>query len=185
MAAAQLTELLHRTARGDKQAEADLFGQVYQELHRIAGAYFRHERPDHTLQATALVNLAYLRLTGETDVDWQNRTHFFAFAARLMRRILVDHARQRRSEKRGGGGPLLQLDENLLVSDQQCEQFPELDAALERLEAVRPRWARVVELRYFGGLTEEEIAQTLELNVRTVKRDWERARAWLHDELSR
>jgi len=185
MPAGEMTELLRRVAQGDKEAEADLLRQVYQELHRIAAAYFLRERADHTLQATALVHEAYLRLAGQTEIDWQNRSHFFSVAARVMRRILVDHARQRSAGKRGGGGPLIPLDDNLVVTDEQCERFPDLDAALDRLENMRPRWAKVVELRYFGGLTEEEIAETLGISARTVKREWQRARAWLHDELSR
>lgn len=185
MAAADITELLQRVAHGDQQAEADLIPRVYQELHSIALAYLRRERSDHTLQATALVNEAYLRLTGQHEIDWKNRAHFFGIAAQLMRRILVDYARQRQAVKRGGGGVHVSLDEGLLVSNDQCELAADLDEALERLARLDARQAKVVELRFFGGLSEEETAVILGVSSRTVKRDWTMARAWLHGELTR
>jgi RNA polymerase sigma-70 factor (ECF subfamily) len=182
MVAADVTELLQRFARGDKTAEADLMPKVYRELHRIARAYIRRERPDHTLQATALVHEAYMRLTLQREIDWKSRTHFFAMAAQLMRRILVDYARHRGAGKRGGAH--LSLDEGLQISAQQCALVAELDTALERLAVLNERQARVVELRFFSGLTEEEIAEVIGVSSRTVKRDWTMARAWLYGELS-
>jgi RNA polymerase sigma-70 factor, ECF subfamily len=181
---ADVTELLHRFARGDKQAEADLLLRVYRELHRLAKWHLSGERQGHTLQTTALVHEAYLRLTGKTAIDWQSRSHFFAVASQTMRRILVDYARERRAAKRGGGQRDLSLDEALAVSPEHCELVEELDDALKRLEKFSPRQAKVVELRFFGGLREEEIAEILELSERTVKRDWRIAKAWLYDQLS-
>lgn len=183
MAGAETTELIQRAIRGDKTAEADLFPKIYSELHRIAGVYLQRERSDHTLQATALVNEAYLRLTGGSEKDFQSRTHFFAVAARVMRRILVDHARRRRTEKRGGGVRIIPLDENLKISDEQWDFIPDLDTALQRLEALHPRAAKVVELRFFSGLEEGAIGEVMGMSVRTVRRDWTFARAWLYGEL--
>jgi RNA polymerase sigma-70 factor (ECF subfamily) len=182
---ADLTELLRRTAQGDKEAEQELLPRVYRELHRLAAGYLRRERPDHTLQATALVNEAYLRLAGHQDIDWKGRAHFFAIAAKTMRRILVDYARQRGADKRGAGGIALPLDEGLTISADQSSMVTEIDAALERLEKLSPRQAKVVELRFFTGLSEEEIGEVLGISARTVKRDWTVARAWLYGELSR
>lgn len=159
--------------------------QVYRELRKIAVGHLQKERANHTLQATALVHEAYLRLTGHQQVDWKSRTHFFAVAARLMRRILVDYARQRDAAKRGGGAVLLQLDEKLTLADDQFELITGIDAALERLERLNRRQAKVVELRFFSGLSEEEIAEVLGVSSRTIKRDWTVARAWLYGELTR
>src|ERR1017187_4317352 len=184
MAAAEVTDLLHRVAQGDKQAEADLMPRVYRQLHSIAMSYLRRGRGGHTLQATALVNEAYLRLAGQ-NVDWKNRAHFFGVAAQAMRRILVDYARQKGAEKRGDRNVHVPFDEELLVSNQPSALVTEIDAALERLERLNPRQARIVELRFFGGLNEEEIAVVLGISSRTVKRDWTVARAWLYGELSR
>jgi RNA polymerase sigma-70 factor (ECF subfamily) len=183
MPTTEVTELLHRIASGDKDAEAELIPRVYRELRRIAQAYLRKERQDHTLQATALVHEAYLRLTATAEIDWKSRTHFFAVAANTMRRILVDYARHRAASRRSG--ERLSLDDNLAVSGEQCAFMTELDEALDRLANLNPRQARVVELRFFGGLTEEEIASVLQISSRSVKRDWTVARAWLHGELSR
>jgi RNA polymerase sigma-70 factor (ECF subfamily) len=183
MAATEMTELLLRVSRGDKTAEADLLPRVYRELHGIARRYLAGERREHTLQATALVNEAYLRLFAEQDIEWKSRAHFFGLAAQTMRRILVDHARQRKAKKRGGGVHI-SLDEELTISDDQCDLITDLDEALLRLGEFAPRAARIVELRFFSGLGEKEIADILELSVRTVKRDWKMARAWLYDELS-
>ena len=171
MAATDLTELLRRVARGDKTAESELLPSVYRELHGIACAYLRGERREHTLQATALVHEAYLRLFAKQDIDWKGRAHFFSLAAQTMRRILVDYARQRSAGKRDGGVHV-SLDEELMISAEQCDLVADLDEALVRLGEFGPRAARVVELRFFSGLSEEEIADILEVSVRTVKRDW-------------
>ncbi len=185
MTSGDLTELLRRAARGDKEAECALVPRIYRELHRLAVGYLRHERPGHTLQATALVNEVYLRLAGHSNIDWKDRAHFFAIAAKNMRRILVDYARQRGADKRGGGDIALPLDEGLTISAEQSSLVTEIDAALERLEQLSPRQAKVVELRFFTGLKEEEIAEIVGISARTVKRDWTLARAWLYGELSR
>jgi RNA polymerase sigma-70 factor (ECF subfamily) len=184
MAAAEMTELLRRMACGDKEAEAELLPRVYRELRRIAAAYLRRERPDHTLQATALVHEAYLRLAADQGVDWKNRAHFFKLAAQLMRHILVDYARLRGADKRGGKEQRAAFDENLVVSPQQCGLILDVDRALGRLAELNPRQARVVEMRFFSGLGEEEIAEALGVSSKTVKRDWAMARAWLFGELS-
>jgi RNA polymerase sigma factor (TIGR02999 family) len=180
-----MTTLLNRAAGGDKQAEEHLLPLIYNELRLMAAHHLRQERPEHTLQATALVHEAYLRLIGLTDIVWKSRAHFFGVAAQVMRHVLVDYARQRRAEKRGGGQARLPLDEGLTVSDEQCVLIDELDAALQRLEKLNARQAKVVELRFFSGLKEEEIADLLAVSVRTVRRDWIVARAWIYGELSR
>jgi len=185
MAPLATTDLLNRVAGGDKQAEELLLPLIYSELRRIAAHHLRQERPSHTLQTTALVHEAYLRLIGLTDIDWKSRTHFFGVAAQLMRHVLVDYARQRGAEKRGGGQAHLPLEAGLAVSDEQCALVAELDAALQRLERLNARQARVVELRFFSGMKEDEIASLLAVSVRTVKRDWTVARAWIYGELSR
>lgn len=185
IASGEVTELLQRFAHGDKQAEADLLLRVYRELRGIAKRHLSSERYGHTLQPTALVHEAYLRLIGKTDVEWQNRSHFFAIASQTMRRILVDYARERNAAKRGGSARILNIDDALSISPEHCDLVEELDAALGDLEKVSPRQARVVELRFFGGLTEEEIAAVLEISTRTVKRDWRIARAWLYEKLSK
>jgi RNA polymerase sigma factor (TIGR02999 family) len=182
MCAPDVTQLLQRVSDGDRNAEAELVPVLYTELHRLARAYLRNERPDHTLQATALVNEVYLKLVRQSKVDWKSRAHFFRVAANNMRCILVDYARHRNAEKRRGA--LVSLDEALVVSDEQCGMIEELEWALKRLAALRERQARVVEMRFFAGLTFEEIAAVLDLDVRTVKRDWEKARAFLYGELS-
>ncbi len=179
-----VTQLLHRLASGDRLAENELLPYVYGELKRLAAAQLRKERAEHTLQTTALVHEAYLRLTRSQGTEWQDRLHFFAFAAKLMRRILVDHARTRNTGKRGGPSVQVPFDDALLVSQEQCELITGLDQALLQLAATDPRKAEVVELRFFAGLTEEEIADYLRISVRTVKRDWHVARAWLYGKLS-
>lgn len=183
MLAADITDLLHRAAQGDKEAEAELLPTVYRELHVIALSYLRRERPGHTLQATALVNEAYLKLTSQERSDWKNRAHFFGFAAQAMRRILVDYARKRGAARRGSNSPHSPLDEGACISDSQSALMADLDEALTRLEQLSPRQARVVELRFFTGLNEEETAVALGISSRTVKRDWTLARAWLYGEL--
>src|ERR1039457_3774091 len=183
MAGTDMTELLRRFAQGDKEAEAELLPQVYRELHRIARGCLRGERPDHSLQATALVNEVYLRLSAQQEFNWKDRAHFFAEAARMMRRILVDYTRRRRVGKRDGA--VISLDEGLVISAAQCGLVADLDTALQRLESLHSRQAKVVELRFFSGLNEDEIAEALGVSVRTVKRDWRMARAWLYGELGK
>ena len=180
----QITLLLQRFRTGDKQAADELLPLVYQELRKLAGARMKSERPDHTLQPTALVHEVYLRLVGGAEVNWQNRAHFMAVAATQMRRIILDHARADQSEKRGGGRAQVSLDEFSGASMPRSESFLALDVALERLAAVDERAARVVELRYFGGLTEVEVAEVLDVSVMTVRRKWGFARAWIAEQLS-
>jgi RNA polymerase sigma-70 factor (ECF subfamily) len=176
--------LLHAWGGGDKQALDRLAPLVYRELHRIAVRMMFAERPNHTLQATALVNEAYVRLVDARQVTWQDRAHFFALCARAMREILIDHARTRASAKHGGGQVSIELDEGLTPGPSPGANLLELDDALKRLAALDPRKSQVVELRFFGGLSLDETAHTLKVSPRTVKRDWQLARAWLYRELS-
>jgi len=180
-----VTALLHAWHRGDESARDRLVPLVYDELHRLARAQFARERSGHTLQPTALVHEAYLRLMDHQDLNWQGRTHFFALAAMTMRRVLVSHARKQRAAKRGQGGVAVTLCEEHAVAEAQGVDVLALDAALRALEAIDPRQARIVELRYFAGLTIEETAEALEISPATVKLDWSLARAWLFRELSR
>jgi RNA polymerase sigma-70 factor, ECF subfamily len=180
-----ISVLLHQLSQGNREAEALLMSQVYDELRRLARKYMRAERVNHTLQPTALVNEAYLRLIGQPGISWQNRAHFFAAAAQLMRHILVDHARAHRAGKRGGAQDQVTLDENLLASETTSVDVLALHEALEKLAKLDARQARVVELHFFAGLTFEEIAYLLETSERTVKRDWAMARAWLKLALSK
>lgn len=180
----QVTELLKALRTGDPVAAERLLPMVYAELHRLAASYMRRERPDHTLQPTALINEAYLRLVRE-DVDWNSRAHFIGLAAHVMRRVLVDHARAHRAEQRGGGLKRVELTEQIAVAPEKLEDLLELDEALGRLQKVSPRQARVVELRYFGGLSVEQIGAVLGIASRSVKRDWSLARIWLFQELRR
>jgi RNA polymerase sigma-70 factor, ECF subfamily len=177
-------ELAVDPPRGTKDA-AGLVAEVYGELRRIAGAYLRRERRGHTLQTTALVHEAYLRLNGEGRASWPDRAGFCAAAAQTIRRILTDHARARRRLKRGGTGRRVRLDPGMLAAAGESIDILALDEALQRLATLSPRQARIVELRYFGGLTDEEIAEMLAVSRRTVQSDWRGARAWLHRELSR
>ena len=182
-----ITLLLKRAAAGDKTAETALLDIVYEELKRRAAAYLARERRDHTLQATALVHEAYVRLAGQLDRDWKNRSHFFGVAAHFMRIILVDHARAHGAEKRGGQAQrvdLEELDRPRLFAPEQYEHLIALDDALAALESYDERAVRVVELRFFGDLTTEEAAQVLGVSTRTVKNDWKFARNWLHQKLS-
>ena len=181
----QITQLLQQVRGGDREAFDRLFPLVYVELRRLAGAYMRHERPDHTLQATAVVHEAYVKLVGSGGVEWQDRAHFFAVAAQQMRRILVDHARAVRAAKRGGPAVKLSLDEVNRVAEKRDEDVVAIDDALTELEKRDARAARVVELRFFGGLTDKETAEVLGVAVATTRRDWEFARAWLFRHLSR
>jgi RNA polymerase sigma factor (TIGR02999 family) len=177
------TILLRAWGDGDAQALDRLAPLVYHELRRIARGYMAHERPDHTLQATALVNEAYLRLVDTRQVNWQDRAHFLAICARAMRQILVDHARSRACQKHGGGQMALQFDETLGIPQSHHSHLLELDDALKRLAELDPRKSQVVEMRFFGGLSLEETSEALRVSLRTVKRDWKLARAWLYREL--
>jgi len=178
-----VTLLLSSIAAGNRDAADQLVPLVYEELRRLASSYMRRERPDHTLQATALVNEAYLKLVRQQEVSWKNRSHFFGIAAQLMRRILIDHARGHLREKRGGTKEVLPLNEALVFSPEKSEELVKLDKALERLSALDERQGRIVELRFFGGLTVEETAEFLGISEKTVKRDWALAKAWLYGEM--
>jgi len=180
----EVTELLGDWSSGDAGALEKLIPLVEPELHRLAHHYMSRERAGHTLQTTALLDEAYLLLVGNKKPSWQNRTHFVAAAAQLMRRIMVDHARERRSLKRGGGALKVTLDEAALVTETRSEELLALDEALERLAAQDRRKSQIVELRYFGGLTAEETAGFLNMSRRTVEREWTMAKAWLYRALS-
>jgi len=177
---ADVTLLLKQVAAGDRDAVAKLIPLVYRELHQIAEHRFSLERPDHTLQPTALVHEVYLRLVAQRDVNWQNRAHFFAVASRLMRQILVDYARGRLRAKRGGKQLKLPLDKVIVISPGHCDELLALDESLERLGKLDERQSRIVELRFFGGLSVEETAAVLGVSPRTVKREWSMAKAWLY-----
>jgi len=179
----QITERLIAWNNGDTAALDDVLRAVYQELRRMADRYLRLERTGHTLQPTALVHEAYLRLIDQTQVSWQNRAHFFGVAAQMMRRILVDHARTKQRDKRGGPVRPLSLDEVVDVTKGRASDLVALDEALESLTAIDPRKGRVVEMRFFGGLSVEETAEVLDVSPQTVLRDWKLAKAWLYKEL--
>jgi len=179
----EVTGLLTRWSQGDGAALAELTPLVYEELRRLAHHFMEGQRTDHTLQTTALVNEAYLRLADQSNPHWQNRAHFFAVAARAMRQILVSYARSQRSQKRGGGALMVELDEVAIVSPEESKEIVDLHEALERLAALDSRKAQVVELKYFGGLNYDEMAEVLKISRVTVRRDWDFARAWLHTEL--
>mgnify|MGYP001405660635 CR=1 FL=1 len=178
-----VTSLLAEIHGGNRRAESELIPLIYDELRRLAAYYMRRERSDHTLQATALVHEAYLRLSKQREVTWQNRAHFFAIAGKLMRRLLVDHARAHSRSKRGGSQQKISLEEALLFSEEQSEELMLLDTALTQLTEEHPRQSQIVELRFFGGLTVEEVAEVLKVSPKTVKRDWSVARAWLYREI--
>jgi RNA polymerase sigma-70 factor (ECF subfamily) len=178
-----VTLLLKQVSGGNPEAAAKLIPLVYQELHRVAAHRLRHERRDHTLQPTALVHEVYLKLVAKRESSWQSRAHFFAAASQLMRRILVDHARGRLRVKRGGKQVKLPLDKVFIISKGRCDELLELDEALQRLEKLDLRQSRVVELRFFGGLSVEEAAKVLGVSSKTVNRDWSMAKAWLYGEL--
>lgn len=181
-----VTDALNGVARGDEKALHLLLPVVYREMKRLAAGFLKAERPGHTLQPTALAHEAYLRLVGRDRIQWQNRAHFLGVAARAMREILVDHARRRRAQKRGGGQqPVTLVDDALLVVDRgRPIEFDDLDRALNDLARLSERQSHVVELRYFGGLSIEETAEVLSVSPATVKREWATARAWLYRELS-
>lgn len=179
----EVTQLLADWSKGDKSALDRLTPLIYGELRRLAHHYMSRERPGHTLQTTALVNEAYVRLINRRDVHWQNRDHFFAIAAQLMRSILVDHARQYGYSKRGGGARKISLDEAAVVSQDRTAEIVELDEALTRLAGFDSLQSRIVELRFFGGLTIKQTADVVGLSPATIKREWTTARAWLFREL--
>ena len=180
----EVTQLLLDWTKGNQAALDKLMPLIYRELRRLAHQYLGRERAGHTLQTTDLVHEAYLRLVDQRRVRWQNRSHFFGVAAQLMRRILMDHARRRRRVKRGGGVPMVSLDEAAVVSNQTDVDLLALDEALDRLAKIDQRKARIVELRFFGGLEVEETAIFLKVSEITVMREWKMAKAWLHRELS-
>jgi RNA polymerase sigma factor (TIGR02999 family) len=180
----EVTQLLVQLNKGDRSALDSLLPLVYDELRRLADRYLRRERSDHTLQATALVNEAYLRLVDQ-NVPWQNRAHFFGVAAEMMRRILVDHARGHQAQKRGSGGIKLSLDEAINMSDERATDLIALDDALNALAEFDPQKSRIVELRFFAGLSIEETAKVLGVGTATVIRQWRMAKAWLYHEVSK
>ena len=180
-----LTELLIAWGNGSEAALEQLFPLVYEELRRLAHRYMRRERPGHSLQTTAVVHEAYLRLIDQKHVQWQNRVHFFAIAAQMMRRILITHAQSHAYAKRGGGTFKVSLDEAAILSKERAGELIALDEALTSLAAIDPRRSRVVELRFYGGLSNEEIAEVLKVSPNTVIRDWNVAKAWLYREVSK
>jgi RNA polymerase sigma factor (TIGR02999 family) len=181
----EITKLLHGWQGGDRAALDALVPVVYKELRRLAHYELRKERPDHTLQSTALVHEAYFRLVGQDLPQWESRTHFFAIAAQLMRQILVDYARRRRASKRGSGACMLTLDDAMILPQGKDVDVVAIDDALNALAEVDPRQSRVVELRFFAGLSLEEISEVMGIATATVQRDWTAARAWLYREISR
>jgi len=174
------SHLLRAWGRGDLQARDELVPVVYRELRRRAGAYLRRERPDHTLQPTALVHEAYVRLMGQERVAWQNRAHFFAMAAQMMRRVLIDHAREHQAAKRPGAAVKVVLDDRVGTTQPRACELIALDQALVELARIDPRQGQIMELRYFGGLSEQEVAAVLSISRATVTREWHTARAWLY-----
>lgn len=178
-----VTSLLNQAAAGDLEAEAKLVPRIYDELHRLAASRLRHERRNHTLQATALVNEVYLKLAGQRDAKWQNRAQFFAVASQAMRRVLVDYARTQQRTKRGGKQLKVALDEVCVLSSAPSDEMLAVDESLERLKKIDPRQARIVELRYFGGLSVDETAEALGISAKTVTREWNVAKAWLYGDL--
>lgn len=181
----RVTQLLLDWSNGDQSAFDKLMPLIDEELRRLAHHYMCRERAGHTLQTTALVNEAFLKLVNRKNLQWQNRAHFFGLAAQVMRTILVDHARSHASAKRGGGARNLELDEAMLVSQQKASEVVALDEALNQLALIDPRQSRIVELRFFGGLTVEEAAEVLHISPVTIKREWSTAKAWLHRELAK
>ncbi len=180
-----VTQLLIAWSNGDQAARDGLMAAVYEELHRLARRYMRRESPGHTLQTSALVNEAFLRLVDQRNAHWQNRAHFFGIAAQMMRRVLVDYARSRSYAKRGGGAHALSLDEGLIVSEERSAEVVAVHEALEELAKLDARKSQIVELRFFGGLSIDETAEVLGVSPGTVARDWTMAKAWLRREISR
>lgn len=180
----EITRILKSWSGGNREAVDDLIPLVYDELHKVAAQYLRRQRSDHTLQPTALVNEAYLKLIDISNVNWQDRAHFFAVASQTMRHILVDHARAQAREKRGGGAQKLSLDEAISLSKEKEVDVLSLDEALHQLAAIDEQQSKIVELRFFGGLTVEETAVVLKISPATVKREWRIAKAWLYGKIS-
>jgi RNA polymerase sigma factor (TIGR02999 family) len=180
----EVTQILHDWSGGDPAAPERLMPHVYDELRRLARAFLARERGGHTLQPTALVNEAYLRLVDQTRVSWQNRAHFYGIASRMMRRVLIDHARAHATDKRGAGAIHLSLEDVQVSREDRAASLVALDEALERLTQFNERGCRIVEMRFFGGLNDEEIAEVLKVSTRTVLRDWKAARLWLYRELA-
>jgi len=178
-----VTQLLLAWSNGDEAARDQLVPLVYEELHRLAHQYMNRERPGHTLQTSALVNEAFVRLVDQRNVHWQNRAHFFGIAAQMMRRVLVDYARNRQAEKRGGNAVLITLNEELIVSDEQNDEVVALDEALNRLAKFDERKCKIVDLRFFAGLSIEETADVLGISPGTIMREWSLAKAWLRKEI--
>src|SRR5215211_5013947 len=176
----EVTQLLADWAKGDRSALDKLLPLVHAELRRIAQRQMNQERPGHTLQATALVNEAYLKLAGQQGFEWHNRAHFFAVCAQVMRHILIDHARAHARDKRGGGAIQVSLNETSAIVGEKAEDFIALDDALRLLERVDPQKGKIVELRYFAGLSIEQTAEVLNISPRTVRREWQRSKAWLY-----
>ncbi len=181
---ADLTTILDRVRSGDAAAEAELWPLVFDELHRMAAAQLRSERTDHSLQPTALVNEVFLKLSGGHAVNWKNRAHFYALASKAMRRILVDHARAHGRLKRGGEWQRVEFDDGILYQPERAWRIVALDVALDKLAEWDPRQSDIVEMRFFGGLTEDEVAEALGISSRTVTREWLFAKAWLWDQIS-
>jgi RNA polymerase sigma factor (TIGR02999 family) len=179
----EITQLLQKWQEGNNEALETLMPLVYAELKRLAGSYLRRERPDHTLQSAALVNEAYLRLVDQTQTQWQNKAHFFGIAAQMMRRILADHARGHNAAKRGAGMPELELNEAVAQAQTKSVDLLDLEEALQKLEKLDAQQGKIVELRFFGGLSIEDTANVLGISPATVKRDWAAARAWLFREV--
>ncbi len=179
----EITQLLVNWSNGEEDALENLMPVVYEELHQLAENYMRRENKDHTLQATALVNEAYMRLIDQKRVDWKNRSHFFGIAGQIMRRILVDYARRKLAEKRGGNTKTVSLDDAIVLGKGQSSEILALDEALKKLSEIDPRRGKVVELRYFGGLTVDETAEVMGTSRNTVVRDWNFAKAWLYRQI--
>lgn len=180
----EISQLLIAWGKGDEQALEKLTPLVYRELHKLAARYMRRENPGHTLQTSALVNEAYLKLVDQKRVHWQNRAHFFGVAAQLMRRILVDHARTHARAKRGGDASVVSLDEVAVVSQERAAELLALDEALTGLAEIDPNKSRIVEMKFFGGLSTEEAAEVLGVSSRTIEREWRKAKAWLYRAVS-
>jgi RNA polymerase sigma factor (TIGR02999 family) len=181
----EMTQLLVQLGKTNQEQKPEVFDAIFKQLRRIAHRYMQSERPDHTLQATAVVHEAYMRVMEGGEMNWQSRGHFFGVSARLMRQVLVDHARAHNAESRGSGQRKLSIDDVFVYSKDKSGALVSLDEALSRLAAQDPRMAKVVELKYFAGLNFEEIAKSMDISERTAKRDWALARAWLHGELSK
>ena len=179
-----ITQLLLKWSKGSSAALEDLVPLIYPELRRLARKYMRQENPGHTLQTSALINEAYLRLAGTEAAQWQNRSHFFAVAAQVMRRILIDHARKHQVVRRGGGLLRVSLDETAFASHERASEFVALDEALTKLALVDARKSQIVEMKFFGGLTVEEVAEVMKLSPITIKREWRAAKAWLRLEIT-